>query len=260
MAASTAAQASDFVQRVMLPDPQRARGSEIAGLAQPAFDASKDESLVVGSGIVSFKTGIAGDRRRAVTDSLLLAQLVVKKRGIAPEDAQNWYHEYASVLANLGWLVETSEMTEFVSQEDGLDVHEAIMAVAALLLGPAAIAAAPLIDATLKALHSMDTNTPWITLFNRESRRAKAASFQIALAEPAANGDLSVSMMAFSIDANMDITQVLFFKVHRNQASLKRVSTTAQINLSVLDSVQSDLQKKVAAFTSSYISQLPDLI
>ena len=189
----------------------------------------------------------------------MLAQLILKHQGVSPDDTQNWYHGYGSVLANLGWLVETCEMTDYVSGEAGLDVHEAIMAVAAVLLGPGAVAAAPLIQATLKALQSMDTSTPWITLFNRESRRANSASFQIALAEQDANGDLTVSLMAFSLAASMTVTQVLFVKVKSNEANLKRFSTTARINLSVLDSVQATLQQKVAAFTSSYLSAFTDM-
>jgi len=148
-----------------------------------------------------------------------------------------------------------------VSGDAGFDVHEAIMAVAAVLLGPGAVAAVPLIEATLKALNSMDTSTPWITLFNRESRRANTASFQIALAEPEQTGSdrLTVSLMAFSLTASMTITQVLFVKVQNNEANLKRFTTKAEINLSVLDSVQSTLQQKVASFTTSYLSALPDL-
>ncbi|SEJ03679.1 hypothetical protein [Paraburkholderia diazotrophica] len=260
MTTATAEQATAFVTGAVLPD-QRRRGADpnTSNLQPPAFDASKDQAIVAGSGVVSFKSGVPANRRQAVADSLLLAQLILKHQGISPDDTQNWYRGYGGVLSNLGWRVESCEMTDYVSGEAGLDVHEAITAVAALLLGPGAIAAAPLIDATLKALRSMDTSTPWITLFNRESRRANTASFQIALAEPTEAGDLSVSLMAFSLAASMTITQVLFVKVQNNEANLKRFSTTAQINLSVLDAVQATLQQKVASFTSSYLSALPDL-
>ncbi|MBN3757378.1 hypothetical protein G3N95_30905 [Paraburkholderia sp. Tr-20389] len=258
MSTPTAAQATAFVNDAELPAPHRRRGAE-PDAPPPVFDASKDQAVVAGSGVVSFKAGIPAARRQAVADSLLLAQLILKNKGVSPDDTQNWYHGYGSVLANLGWLVQTCELTDYVSGEAGLDVHEAIMAVAAVLLGPGAVAAAPLIEATLKALQSMDTSTPWITLFNRESRRANTASFQIALAEPDADGNLTVSLMAFSLSASTTVTQVLFVKVTNNDASLKRFSTTAQINLSVLDAVQGTLQQKVASFTSSYLSALPDL-
>jgi hypothetical protein len=259
-AAPTAAQATAFVNDAELPAPRRSRGGGTdTANPPPDFDVTKDQAVVAGSGVVSFKSGIPAARRQAVADSLLLAQLILKNKGVSPDDTQNWYHGYGSVLANLGWLVETCELTDYVSGDAGLDVHEAIMAVAAVLLGPGAIAAAPLIEATLKALQSMDTSTPWITLFNRESRRANTASFQIALAEPDADGNLTVSLMAFSLSASTTVTQVLFVKVQNNEANLKRFSTSAQINLSVLDAVQGTLQQKVASFTSSYLSALPDL-
>ena len=262
MTAPTPEQASAFVEEAQLPDVRRRRGEpDSPGLPQPTFDATKDQAIVAGSGVVSFKSGISATRRQAVSDSLLLAQLILKHQQVSPDDTQNWYRGYGRVLANLGWLVETCEMTDYVSGDAGFDVHEAIMAVAAVLLGPGAVAAVPLIEATLKALNSMDTSTPWITLFNRESRRANTASFQIALAEPEQTGSdrLTVSLMAFSLTASMTITQVLFVKVQNNEANLKRFTTKAEINLSVLDSVQSTLQQKVASFTTSYLSALPDL-
>jgi hypothetical protein len=250
-------QASEFVTKADLPVARGGDTPETPNLKPPAFDPAKDEAVVVGSGMVSFKTGLPQNQREAVANSLLLAQLVLKKQGISPDDAQTWFHEYASVLANLGWLVETSEMTQYVSNEDGLDVHEAIIAVATVLLGPAAPAALPLIAATLKALRSMDTSTPWITLFNRESRHAQTASFQLALAEPSDDGKVSVSMMAFALSTNSQITQVLFFKVNSNDATLKRVSTVAEVNVSAIEAVQDTLRQKVSQFTSNYLSELP---
>lgn len=250
-------QASDYVKQAELPV---ARGADeppaISGLTPPAFDATKDEAVVVGSGIVSFKTGLPQAQREAVANSLLLAQLVLKKKGISPDDADNWFHEYADVMAHLGWLVETSAMSQYVTQEDGFDVHQAILAVAATLLGPGAVAAAPLIEATLKALGTMNESTPWITLFNRESRQAQAASFQLALAGPAEDDKLSVSMMAFALNTSLQITQILFFKVNKEDATLRRVTTVAEINLSVLDAVQDTLAQKVSQFTSNYLSEL----
>ncbi|MEI5997968.1 hypothetical protein H3V53_12400 [Paraburkholderia bengalensis] len=261
MSASTLTQAAAFVQDARLPSVRRG-GADTLDLAPPAFDASKDQAIVAGSGVVSFKSGISASRRQAVADSLLLAQLVLKHDNISPDDSENWYRGYGRVLANLGWLVETCEMTAYESGGSDIDVHQALLSVAAALLGPGAVAAAPLIDATLKALSSMDTSTPWIKLFNRESRRTTAASFQIALADPGpadAGDSLTVSLMAFSLTANMNLTQVLFVKVRNNQAELKRLSTKAAINLAVLDGVQGTLQQKVASFTSNYLSSLPDL-
>lgn len=251
----TADQASDFLRDADLPVPHRGDDRGIAEATQPPFDPTKNESVVVGSGMVSFKSGVSQPRRMAITNSLLLAQLVLKKKNLTP-DAPDWFHEYASVLANLGWLVETSDMSDYVTSDDGLDVHKAIEAVALALLGPGAIAAAPLIKAALDALGSMNTNTPWITLFNRETKRVNTTSFQLAMTDQGADDKLTVSMMAFSLNTSMDITQVLFFKVSKNDANLRKVATTAEIDTSVLDSVQDMLRDKVTAFTTNYLSEI----
>ncbi|HWT38999.1 MAG TPA: hypothetical protein VN289_22120, partial [Paraburkholderia sp.] len=102
-AAPTAAQATAFVNDAELPAPRRSRGGGTdTANPPPDFDVTKDQAVVAGSGVVSFKSGIPAARRQAVADSLLLAQLILKNKGVSPDDTQNWYHGYGSVLANLG--------------------------------------------------------------------------------------------------------------------------------------------------------------
>jgi len=168
----------------------------------------------------------------------------------------DWYREYFDVLANIGWVIQQSNFADYREQQDNFEAHEAILKVAAALLGPASTALA-LVTTTVEALKSMDKNSPWITIFNRESQRARTAQFQISLAEQDAAGQFFVSVMAFGLEASSKITQVLFFKVKQSEATLKHFSGKVTINTRVLDEVKEDLQTKLSAHAATYIRALP---
>ena len=68
---------------------------------------------------------------------------------------------------------------EYRESSTDFDAHKAILAVATTLLG-AAPAALALVKTTIEALQSMDSTTPWLTIFSRESQTSRAARFQMA--------------------------------------------------------------------------------
>jgi hypothetical protein len=132
------------------------------------------------------------------------------------------------------------------------------MAVATTLLGPGA-AALQVIKTTLDALASMDSNSPWITLFNRESQHASTARFQITLAEQGENDQFLVTLIAFALTAEAKFTQVLFFKFKSNQVKLRHSSGQLSINPEVLAAVRKPIEQKLANFASSFVRALPNL-
>src|SRR4051812_48826175 len=71
--------ARQFVDEAELPPAPRPRARLNPDLA-PLFNRAKDEAAVVGSDVVSFVTGVTPERREAIVNSSLLAQLVAKKK------------------------------------------------------------------------------------------------------------------------------------------------------------------------------------
>jgi hypothetical protein len=222
------------------------------------YDAVKTQTLVVGSDIVSFVKGITVESRQDIANSALLAQLVAKKKVPEPARIYDWYREYFNVLSNVGWVIQEQGFTEYTAASDDAEVHNAALEVAASLLGPGATTL-QVVKATLDALKSASAHSPWITLFHRESQQANAAKFQITLAYKGDNDDLLVSLMAFGLEAETTITQVLVFKFKSSRALLKKYSGSVSVNTQVLSGVRQAITDKISAFTNSYIKQLPDL-
>ncbi len=256
----SASKALDFVRAAELPTIWRAKG--VAGtetaVAKFDFNKDKDQAIMVGSEIVSFVRGISEERRSDIVNSTLLAQLVAKKNVGDASLVFPWYKSYFDTLTNIGWVIQDRQFVDHSEQSSNVDAHEAILNVATSLLGPAT-AALQVVKATLDALKSMGADNPFITLFNRESQHANTARFQVSLAEDDENGQFLVTLMAFALSAQSDLTQVLFLRFRNNDVEIKHASGKVTINAEVLSAVRNSIQQRLIDFTADYIKSLPDL-
>ena len=209
MASISVASARRFVETAELPPVYRRL--DVGPAVDLVLDTAKNQAAVVGSDVVSFVSGVTAERRAAIIDSSLLAQLVAKQKVGDPSRIYDWYDAYFDVLTNIGWVVQDRSFAEYHEQHANFDAHQAILVVATALMGAAPTALA-LVKTTLDALQSMDASSPWITIFNREGQTARTARFQISLAEQDPNGQFFVTLMAFGLEAKSTITQVLFFR------------------------------------------------
>jgi hypothetical protein len=253
--------ARNFVAQAELPQVRRTRSARRVApetAAQMSFDAAKNQATIVGSDIISFVSGVTAERREAIVNSSLLAQLVAKKRINDPNRIYDWYDAYFEVLTNIGWVVQDKSFAKYHESSTNFEAHKAILAVATTLLG-AAPAALALVKTTIDALQSMDASTPWLTIFNRESQTARTARFQISLAEQDPGGQFLVSLMTFGLESKSTITQVLFFKAKANEATLSHYSGRVTVNTGVLDGVRDAIKAKLSGQVNDYVKALPDL-
>ncbi len=265
MATVTVDTARGYVARLELPEPPRrhrtVRGGVTAAAAPmvaDAFDTAKTQAVVVGSDVISFVTGVTPERRQDIVNSSLLAQLVAKKRVPDGDRVYPWYEAYFETLTNIGWALQAKQFAEYSESSENLDAHRAILQVATVLLGPAPAALAT-VKTTLDALRSMSADAPWIALLDRETHTARAARFQVSLAEQKPDGQFLVSLMAFGLEAKAMVTQVLFFRAKKSEATLRHCSGLVTINTDVLDGVRADLSAKLISFARDYVKKLPDL-
>lgn len=258
MAGLTADQAQRYIHSLELP-PKPPGLVERGGAAGFDFDKVKNQAMIVGSDIVSFVKGVTPELREDIVNSSLLAQLAAKKQISDATRIYDWYNVYFDVLMNIGWVVQDRGFATYSEASENFEAHEAIIQVAISLLGPNAAALA-VVKATLDALKSMSANSPWITLFNRESQSANTARFQVTLAEEGDDEQLLVSLMAFGIEAKAKLTQVLFFKFQTSEASLKHYSGKVTVSPYVLSNVRELIRNKIAGYASDYLKALPDLM
>jgi hypothetical protein len=249
--------ALEFVRAAALPAPYPAllEGAPKAGFD---FDAAREQAAVVGSEVIAFVKGITPEQRSDVVNATLLAQLVAKKNCPEPKSLPEvlaWYDRYFDTLSQVGFVVQDKGFAEYTAASDTFEAHEAIIEVAATLLAgsPAALA---VVKKTLEALHKMSADSPWITLFHRESQSAETARFQVSLVDGDENAPFLVSTIAFGLQASTKVTQVLFFKFHRNRVRLQHHSGKATVNAQVLAGVREAVAAKLSRFAGDYVAGL----
>ena len=245
-----------FVSDLELPAP---RFGAAAGRAPGFdFDQAKDQAMVVGSEIVSFVQGVTPEQRGDILNAALLAQLGAKKASPEPatiDQLRTWYQKYFDVLANVGFVTQQTNMQKYNVKGDGFEAHEAVLDVAATLLtgSPAALA---VLTSTVNALKKMDAGNSWLTIFNRESRSANTAHFQVSTVDRDPNGDLFVAMTAFGLEAKSKITQVLFFKFHKTETKIENNAGKTTINATVLEGLRPMIAQRLLAHSTDYLSKL----
>jgi hypothetical protein len=255
MKSISADQAQQYVRSLALP-ARPGEGYEAAAEEfKFDFDAVKNQAMIVGSDIVSFVKGVTPERREDIVNCSLLAQLAAKQKVGDMTKIYDWYNAYFDVLTNIGWAVQARDFATYTEASENFDAHEAIIKVAESLLGPTATAMV-VIKATLDALKSMSSDSPWITLFNRESLSANTAKFQVTLAEQGVDDQFIVTLMAFGLEAKAKLTQVLFFKYRTSEDTLKHYSGKVTINSHVLSSVREMIKKMITDYTVFYLKAL----
>lgn len=262
------AQARAFVRKVSLSEsPQilaSARADALvfanapAAAAQFDFDGAKNQALVVGSDIVSFVKGVTEARRKDIVNSALLAQLVANNSVKNKRHVFKWYDTYFETLTRIGWVVQDRQFADHLHSSASFQAHEIVLSIATTLLGPGS-AALGVVKDTLGALQTMKKDSPWITLFNRESKYARNGRFQITLAEDTADGQFLVTLLAFALVAQSDLTQILFFKFGSNDVRVKYSAGKVTINTEVLDFIRDDVRQRIANYAKNYVKGLPDI-
>jgi hypothetical protein len=246
--------ATEFVKTIDLSGtPHSIVRREAAVDAGEVFDKAKAQAQVVGSGVFSFAEGVNAEVREAISDSALLAQLVANQQASADEDPLAWFAAYSGVLQNVGWTLQESGWNDYSTKGTAVEVNEKIVEVMTAALGPST-AALTIITATINALKAMKSDSPWITIFSRESQKAKMARFQIGLVEKQETSDVFVSLLACLIEAHNNITQVLFFKFKNAGATFRANSAKVSINRAALTDLTPTIRSKIRAYQADYLS------
>lgn len=251
-----AAAAREFLTGVELHGRSASlESAENLELPTPTYEDGTQQVVTIGSQIAEFSTKVPEARRPQIANSFLLAQLAANKMVADGGDTEKWYECYVNVLANIGWLTETETFSDRNVSGSSSEVHEEIIPIILAALGPA-VAAVALVTKILEGLAAMDEQSPWITLFNKESQRATANQFQVSYADVPDGKEPRISLACFELDASRSVTQVLFFKFAESNARLRHFGSKLSMNPSVFDAVQDVVKERVVDYVANYVAAI----
>lgn len=245
----SAAEITEFIDRLDIPRPRA--GASAA--APPKVEFSSDQEVVaVGPQLAEFSGQVPVELRPMISNSMLLAQLAADKSASQSDNVLDWHAKYRDVLSKVGWQVNDSQDQLRQVTDKNLSVHKAIIPVLTNLLGPAA-AATSMIVTVLKGLEDMNKDSPWITLFERQSQHVKGAKFQLSYVDSDASGAATIKVLSCAIKAERTITQVLFFKFSSQRAEMHDRSTQLSTNRDVLNAGKDSIAAKVGSFINDFV-------
>jgi len=250
------AAARTLIQMAELPPVAAFAADSIEGGGMPTFDVDKDQALVVGSNVVSFTNGVEADFRQAISDSALFAQLATLGKVGVNADPMAFTDYYLGTLLKLGWMVQKRDTGEFTYKGDSFDVHEAVIGLITTFLAPISGAAAAVI-AVLKGLHNMNASAPFITLFNKQSVHGTIGHFQMTYVHMDPDHGLSAEVMAFALDADNKLTQVLFFRLTKKRTHLRRSLATLSIDTAAITALHPNIAARIKDYRTSFIADAP---
>lgn len=219
------------------------------------FDTARQQAVIVGSAVLSFDVGVESEFRTAVSDSALLAQLAATKSLGNNADPIAWFDAYFAVLGNIGWAIQARDTATYDIKADGVEVHEAIIEVITAFVGNVP-GAAQLVTLALGSLQKMNEGSPLITIFEKNSQHATIGRFQFTTVRQDAAGGLLAEAMAFALNAERTIIQILFFKLSKSKQTLRRSLGTVSLNREALIKLQPAVRQKVQAHMADFVATL----
>jgi len=221
-----------------------------------AIDVDKlPAGIVTGSNLIQFPPEASPELRSSVALSLLAAQRVASNDPVVLSPTQ-WLDRHNTVLQNLNWRGEGGGVAKSTFDRVDVAVHEAIIPFLTAAFG-GAVGAGVLILTALNQLKDMDKDSPWITLFDRESRHFDVTEYQFSVVQVV--GDtVHLKLAAARLDASFGRTQVLFFKLRKQDAQFEQANQSYSTEAALLAEMNADLKSKLLSQTKSFIRGLPD--
>jgi hypothetical protein len=252
--------ARSFLQDLVLPPPPRRRERGAGGEMSDTI-AGASRALAVGSQFTEFASDVERSLRKDIINSFLVAQLAanallaeVSQGPVADGAADLWYERYFLVLANSGWDVERAAEQSQDFAGSSAQVHQAILPILTAALGPAA--ATSTVVATLQSLAAASANRSWLTLFEKESRRASSNQFQVGYVRGAGGGPTRATLASFELDAQQSVTQVLFFRFADTRATLRYATSTLTLNEAVFRQVRDLVEERIRDHFAAFIASI----
>lgn len=218
--------------------------------------ADSQSGFLVGQQILSFDPSVNDELREAAATSTLYAQLVAdsdygKRDNLT--DSQNWYKSYFNTLSNLGWIIQGQNFSHYQTKGQEAQVDKAVIDIITGLLGPGATAI-QMVTKLLTALKNAGNAGPLLTLFQHQAVSNRLAQFQVTFA--ANTTGFLVESFAFSLAADKEIDQVLFFTWNSANVSFDYSSASMSVDLMVYSTIKDQLYDAIAQHAKAVVKKI----
>jgi hypothetical protein len=242
----------NFVETAELAPP-RGLGAEASLETLPTLNLDKlPDGLVSANTLIDFSATPKVEIRAGVSMALLFASRSADSAMKAGDDEDDWLAAYTSNLRRLGFGVSQSGVVLSRFKKRGMSVHKAIIPFLTVALGGAGVG--PVILAALSNLQEVEPGKPWITLYDRESRKFTAREMHFA-AVSSDDMQTSIRHVTARLSVAQDEVNVLFFRITDASAEFESATTTMTANNSLLAALEPRLRARMEADIFDFIAE-----
>lgn len=210
------------------------------------------DGVVSGSTLIDFSAAQNVTVRSSVSLAMLLASRVATTSMKKGDDEDDWLASYTEMLGRVGFRVSGSAVARSRFKKTGVAVHKALIPFLTIAFGGGAVG--PIILAGLKNLQEMSSDAPWISLFDRQTRRFNVSEMHFA-AVSANQTDTTIRYVVARLDVATGSTTVLFFRIEKANAEFESTTTTMTADNSLLATIEPKLRAKLEHIISSTIAE-----
>lgn len=228
-------------------------GLEAGEGAAPKLDLSTLPDVVVsGTALIDFSAAKDVVLRSSVSLALLYASRVATK-AMNPDidDEDDWLARYTLALTEIGFRVSGMSVVRSEMKKKNLAVHKAIIPFLTLAFGGAAVG--PVILQALKNLQEIDENSPWITLFDKQTRRFDVSEMHFA-AVNSNETDTTIRYAIARLHVETGETRILFFKFSTSGARFDSTTTNITGDNALLATIEPKLKAKLISIIDDTIA------
>lgn len=244
--------ALSFVESATLP-PQPELADAAAERTAPPLNLNElPPGLVAGNALIDFSATTSAEVRSGVSMAMLFASRVADAEMREGDDEDDWLAAYKTNLRKLGFGVPQSALSISRFKKKGVFVHKAIIPFLTIAFGGASLG--PVILGALNNLQEIDRGKPWITLFDRESRKFETREMHFA-AVSSGGTETSIRHVVARLSFNQDEINVLFFRITDTTAEFESATTTMSANNSLLSVLEPKLRLRMEAGIGEFIAE-----
>jgi hypothetical protein len=241
--------ALDFVESAALPQ----RGLEGAPVVENPVNLDKlPAGIVSGNALIDFSAAAAPTVRSGVSTALLFASRVADAAMGPDDDEDNWLAAYKTNLRKLGFFVPQTSIAISRFKKQGVSVHKALIPFLTIAFGGASLG--PVILAALQNLQDVDRDQPWITIFDRESRKFTAREMHFAAVASDAS-ETTIRHVVARLTVDKSETSILFFRITSTTAEFESATTTMSANNSLLAVLEPKLRQRMESEIDGFIAE-----
>ena len=181
-------------------------------LSQQTGNVGQMNAAVAGASVVAYTSQMAPQQKIDVLNSTLLAQFAANADFNKFREPRNWYERYIDVLQNLGWITESTALSEIATNTKNLRIDVAALKAIRKVPSEAGLG---VLRGALEVLSSLEAEENAVTLLDSKATLENQAVFQMAIGEIDEDQSVSLAFGGYRLTGDKRRRRSLFFRWER---------------------------------------------